>query len=474
MKNVIIMKLKTIALILLTGISVHLMIAQDHYKPIRQDKVLFIELENEKFEIENRNFYISKVIDERKDKSIIGISQKGAFNKKINTKFTDGVEISVFNFISNSLPKEEGQKEIVVKIIELQISEVTVWNETGKATIKMDFYSYNDAGHFVKVFQTGAVIAESSIDVTKRHEARIRQTIINCMEKFSFSTWIENLSSQFSENKKMEVSLPDNLVEGIYKNFQEFLSNKPRITKGYYVKSKPRTHKKWNETVSFTLKDSTSKRKIEKIWGFSDGESAYILHQKEFFKIELVENRYQFVGFDKINLDTSYAPAYFGGLIGASATSSIALRQAKNRPTEYFIDIYTGMPINLEEEKIKFLGKMVKLYFYRLGKKEDIAPVLLSVNDSLHFNFVPNSFEVLSFRSSESPVKVCYGSGLQTCLAIELDKEEDTYVKYSNLITDDQSSLEKVKNSKGEFDIVTPKRVQRKRDKLALRNQTLK
>ena len=42
---------------------------------------------------------------------------------------------------------------------------------------------------------------------------------------------------------------------------------------------------------------------------------------------------------------------------------------------------------------------------------------------------------------------------------------------YSNLITDEQSSLEKVKNSKGEFDIVTPKRVQRKRDKLALRNQ---
>ena len=433
-----------------------------------------IELENEKFEIANRNFYISKVIDEREDKSISWIIQRRGDNHKLKAQFKDGSEAAIFNFISNSLPKEEGQKEIVVKIIELQISEVFVWNKIGEATIKMDFYSYNDAGHFVKVFQTGAVIAERAISVAKLHEACIRLSIINCMEKFSFSTWIENLNSQFSENKKMEVSLPDNLVEGIYKNFEEFLANKPSITSGYYVNYFTRTHKLWNETVSFTLKDSTSKRKIKKIWGFSDGESAYILHQKEFFKIELVENRYQFVGFDKINLDTSYAPAYFGGLIGASATSSIALRQAKNRPTEYFIDTYTGMPINLEEEKIKFLGKMVKLYFYRLGKKEDIAPVLLSVNDSLHFNFVPNSFEVLSFRSSESPVKVCYGSGLQTCLAIELDKEEDTYVKYSNLITDDQSSLEKVKNSKGEFDLVTPKRVQRKRDKLALRNQTLK
>lgn len=433
-----------------------------------------IELENEKFEIANRNFYISKVIDEREDKSISWIIQWRGDNHKLKAQFKDGSEAAIFNFISNSLPKEEGQKEIVVKIIELQISEVFVWNKIGEATIKMDFYSYNDAGHFVKVFQTGAVIAERAINVTERHEARIRRTIINCMEKLSLSTWIENLSSQFSENKKMEVSLPDNLVEGIYKNFEEFLANKPSITSGYYVNYFTRTHKLWNETLTFSHKDSKDNRKIKKIWGFSDGESAYILHQKEFFKIELVENRYQFVGFDKINLDTSYAPAYFGGLIGASATSSIALRQAKNRPTEYFIDTYTGMPINLEEEKIKFLGKMVKLYFYRLGKKEDRAPVLLSVNDSLHFNFVPNSFEVLSFRSSESPVKVCYGSGLQTCLAIELDKEEDTYVKYSNLITDDQSSLEKVKNSKGEFDIVTPKRVQRKRDKLALRNQTLK
>ena len=433
-----------------------------------------IELENEKFEIANRNFYISKVIDEREDKSISWIIQRRGDNHKLKAQFKDGSEAAIFNFISNSLPKEEGQKEIVVKIIELQISEVFVWNKIGEATIKMDFYSYNDAGHFVKVFQTGAVIAERAISVAKLHEACIRLSIINCMEKLSFSTWIENLNSQFSENKKMEVSLPDNLVEGIYKNFEEFLANKPSITSGYYVNYFTRTHKLWNETLTFSHKDSKDNRKIKKIWGFSDGESAYILHQKEFFKIELVENRYQFVGFDKIDKSGKVAAFIFGGLILSSLSSSTNLKIAKNRPTEYFIDTYTGMPINLEEEKIKFLGKMVKLYFYRLGKKEDRAPVLLSVNDSLHFNFVPNSFEVLSFRSSESPVKVCYGSGLQTCLAIELDKEEDTYVKYSNLITDDQSSLEKVKNSKGEFDIVTPKRVQRKRDKLALRNQTLK
>lgn len=433
-----------------------------------------IELENEKFEIENRNFYISKVIDEREDKSISWIIQRKGDNHKLKAQFKDGLEAAIFNFISNSLPKEEGQKEIVVKIIELQISEVFAWNKIGEATIKMDFYSYNDAGHFVKVFQTGAVIAERAINVAKLHEACIRLSIINCLEKLSFSTWIENLNSQFSENKEMEVSLPVNLVEGIYKNFEEFLANKPSITSGYYVNYFNRTHKLWNETLTFLHKDSTSKRKIKEIWGFSDGESAYILHQKEFFKIELVENRYQFVGFDKIDKSGNVAAFIFGGLILLSLSSSTNLKIAKNRPTEYFIDIYTGMPINLEEEKIKFLGKMVNLYFYRLGKKEDRAPVLLSVNDSLHFNFVPNSFEVLSFRSSESPVKVCYGSGLQTCLAIELDKEEDTYVKYSNLITDEESSLEKVKNSKGEFDLVTPKRVQRKRDKLALRNQTLK
>ena len=114
-----------------------------------QDKVLFIELENEKFEIANRDFYISKVIDEREDKAITWTIQKRGVNHKHNAQFKDGSEAAIFNFISNSLPKEEGQKEILIKIIDLQLSEITLSGlKICKAILKMDFYSYNDAGHF--------------------------------------------------------------------------------------------------------------------------------------------------------------------------------------------------------------------------------------------------------------------------------------------------------------------------------------
>lgn len=437
-----------------------------------QDKVLFIELENEKFEIANRDFYISKVIDEREDKAITWTIQKRGVNHKHNAQFKDGSEVAIFNFISNSLPKEEGQKEILIKIIDLQLSEITLSGlKICKAILKMDFYSYDDSGHFVKVYQTGSDKKErSSIGAARHHETRIREGIKHCLEKLG-SSLKENLDLEFSENKEMEVSLPDNLVAGVYKNFEEFLANKPSITKEYYVNSKPRTHKKWNETSSFfPPRDSNSNRKIKEIWGFSDGESAYILHQNEYFPIELEENTYRFVGFDKIDQAPLIATIIFGGLILVGLSSAANHKIAKNRPTEYFIDTFTGMPINVEEEKVKSLGKMVKLCFYRMGKNEVNAPLKFSVNDSLKYDFVPNSFSVLNFRLKESPIKVCYGPNLDLCIEVELNEEEDTYVKCAFLSTEEIPLVHKVKTTKGEFEVFTPKKVQKKRDKQKLKN----
>jgi len=43
----------------------------------------YIELKKDSFPIENRNFYISEIIDDREDKTNIGISQKGLLNKDV-------------------------------------------------------------------------------------------------------------------------------------------------------------------------------------------------------------------------------------------------------------------------------------------------------------------------------------------------------------------------------------------------------
>ena len=70
---------------------------------LSQGSVNYISLLPEHFKIENRNFYISKVIDERKNKFSLGISQVGPFNKKAVTKFKNGLENSFFNFMTSPI-----------------------------------------------------------------------------------------------------------------------------------------------------------------------------------------------------------------------------------------------------------------------------------------------------------------------------------------------------------------------------------
>jgi len=433
-----------------------------------QDKVLFIELENEKFEIANRDFYISKVIDERIEKDIIGVSQKGMFNKKIDTKFKDGLEVTLDNFIQNSMPKEQGQRAVLIKIRELQISELTeVMSETGTAWVKMDFFAYNDSNQLVKVFQTGSK-AENTIsyDVTKYHEKRIRHIIVDCLEKFSTSIWMDYLTTPLVNRQEMELFISDDLTRGLYKNFEEFLSNKPSITDGYYIKSKPRKHVKWNKTNSYLIKHSDSKKNINNIWGFSNGDSAFILHQQEYYPIVLAENSYRFVGYDKIN--SAFAVGFYGGGLIAGASQLIELNKAKNKPTTYSIDLFTGFPT---KEPINILNTIVKLYVYRGRKNEQSSSLAFLVDDSLKYTFVPNSYLALSYKLKESPIKVCYGPNLDLCVEVELNEEEDTYVKCTFLSTEEIPLVHKVKTTKGEFEVFTPKKVQKKRDKQKLKNK---
>ena len=170
-----------------------------------KDKTFYLELNMEVFTIENCGFFVSTVLDERKDTTSVGFAQIGAFNKKVNAKIKGGVENSFYDFISNSLPQQDHLNEIILKVQELKVSEHTGFStETGEAVLSIDFYTYNQNDELVKVFETTSFVSEQALDVTKGHENRVRLAIIDCLKKFSASSWEENLMSATSTSLNAE------------------------------------------------------------------------------------------------------------------------------------------------------------------------------------------------------------------------------------------------------------------------------
>ncbi len=266
--------------------------------------------------------------------------------------------------------------------------------------------------------------------------------------------------------QETEIPKSKKLIKGAYKTFNEFLLNKPGITDSFYVKSKARTNKTWKGTYSLTPKYSETNRRIKKIWGFCDGNISYILHQSEFFPIKIEKGQYSFIGYDLINTSGVGVAGVVGGAIGGGIYAGVALSNAKSKMIEYIIDKNTGEaihPYKMSSENPNLIG--AKLIVYRRAPKESDIPFEFSVNDSLTYSFIPNSYVNLNFGMNTSSVKICYGANFSKCVVVDLNIEENKYIQCSILEKDKTPQLIEVKTSKGEFDSYKPKKAQLKREK---------
>lgn len=255
-------------------------------------------------------------------------------------------------------------------------------------------------------------------------------------------------------------------IKGAFKTFNEFIRNKPSIVDPFYVKSKERNHEDWKGTYSLTPKYTETDRRIKKIWGFYDGTTAYILHQSEFFPIVFEDGQYVFIGFDIVDNSSVSTAGLLGGAIGSGIASAVALSNAKSNKTKYTIDKNTGKPVHPQRstEPLQIAEKKISVNIYRKGRKELDLPFEFTVNDSLRYAFIPNSFVNLKFDEQTTSLKINYGDNLSESVTITLNKDKDKYIQCSLLEKDKIPQVVVVTTSTGEFDSQKPEKEQKKRE----------
>jgi opacity protein-like surface antigen len=163
-------------------------------------KIQEISLIHETISLSDRKFYIDSVIDNRVDKSNIGSIQKGLFNARYSVQLKGGFTNSLQAFFDYSLPQEQNQIPITLKINKFQISELTrAADEYGFADIAVEYYHGNDL-----LFSNKQHIQVSSIEVTRLHEENIREAFSKSLTEFNQSEWLSKVEGKGAEVNTQE------------------------------------------------------------------------------------------------------------------------------------------------------------------------------------------------------------------------------------------------------------------------------
>jgi hypothetical protein len=308
--------------------------------------------------VENVDFYISDIIDNRVYTDNIGIAQKGVFNKKVLSKFENSFKDELLNYLETVFPKDNSKTPLVLRVNQLLISENTgAFKETGKAIVDLDVLFFkDDTYYFLDSFSSSR--EKNSMDVTRKHDDRIRAVLKECLMTFnekSFSNY--KLRTISLEKPDVPVILSQAIKEGFYKTFFEFYNNEP------FTDSTIAFKENRNRPNKLFLKDREHKKAL--YYAYSNGENVFLnaanySGEKHFVKTEILD-RYLLFNDSFVHQDKVGAVSLAFGVLGVLAS---------NERTNVLLDLHSGQYHVLDSRKMKLLTGKDYPHLYKMYKKQ--------------------------------------------------------------------------------------------------------
>lgn len=335
------MKIRTNLILTFLAISWNISFGQTH----------FFTLSDQQIALSNKPFNVTKVIDERTDKTNIGWTQKGMANVKVNANFTDPLEKELSTFLNSNLSSGGPNIQLIIKT--LKISEKTGFSkEIGFCELSIDFLLEKESQLF-RVLQTSFTTEVAGADVTNKHTQNIATAFKMSFEKlavvdlYNIEKFLalspDGLSDEIldSLNYNFPIFL-EKIKTGIYADYEELKNNTPSNTDNFYIEQKERTNDTWKGTFEIIPKFQDSDQKVKKVWAIAHDGQVYVYHQKEFFPLTIENYTLYFFGYGMPNNQSVSTAAIVGGLIGAGIASGIENSNAKKQKVKYDLDPNTG------------------------------------------------------------------------------------------------------------------------------------
>ena len=319
------------------------------------------------------SFYVENVYDGRQFKENIGTVQTGAFNKKVVANFDKPFEQEIKEYLTTTLPKNEKLLPVSIRINELYISEVTKsTSENGFANVVLDVIVQKDGVDYIAGTYAGSAdsTAEAALDVTGKHDKRIKQALLKCLGQFQALPRNTALTIVYDNTEAVTTLLPATPNKGIYISYRDLLNNKPLDDANFYTTQKEDQLKLISSVTGFEAND---------YYAYCDGTTLFInvgkyAVTKYYAKTQRIGNNY-FI--DNVFYDYNNAVSW-GAMFGAIGVLLASTEGDGIAPL--LIDGHTGQPTYLTNGTIKELLKpqpeLLKEYKDSKKTTADIKAVL--------------------------------------------------------------------------------------------------
>ncbi|MCI1187845.1 hypothetical protein MON38_10475 [Hymenobacter sp. DH14] len=336
----------------------------------------YLDLSFQVLDIPDNTWAVEKVVDGRAGQPPIGIVYRGLGGKSAAVGFRQGVETELTTFLQQALPMRPASSHTIVLCVRsLHIGETMGGNkQQATADLSADVYEHLPTGyHFVR--SVGSFASSYGHETTGRHAGHLTQLLSDCLRQLSLANWAEVARQPARALAALPADRPAPLGaggkrgpailreaprRGLYFRLDQFLANQPDTTSTIEIDTIRRHYQsrlaemQWRQVarVRPLASNAVLHRVVpDGLWGFSDGQQAFVRYEKQFYPLMRQGSQFTFVGeapmdvvYMAIQSERQARAGAMGGLVGgaiAGATSG-GMPDHTAEPMAYGLDLRTG------------------------------------------------------------------------------------------------------------------------------------
>ncbi|MCR5886947.1 hypothetical protein LRS06_03975 [Hymenobacter sp. J193] len=426
-----------------------------------QTNPFLVRLNDQQLGLPSTTFHIARVLDLRPDRSRIGWVHQGLINQPVPANLMGGVAAGLTQWLSTQLPARAGTRPVIVRVHELSIEEeIGPTSEHALATLDIDFAVQQHDSSYIVVVQHLETIRKGGLETTGLHDDNLAAGFRQAIIRLQNLNWPEAIAAAkplpaadylaATDYQAMLRAYPILLTaapsQGMFATFEDFRSNQPDTRVPFTLVRQPRTAAGWQgtEEVKATSSNQALQKQLNKAWGFSDGQQAYIRYRNHLYLLERAGHTFEFTGPGTADAEAVAVGAVVGGLAGAA----IASAATGGSPHPYSLSMRTGRVLDNQVQPAVSQGDTAQVVLFRRGKG---PAMVVQLTGQMLTQLPGNGFVRIPWTSKTQELQLCLPETGAACLSFVPDFTATTYVEIKQKTAADKPTLVIVPAKEGIF-----------------------
>ncbi|QIX62584.1 hypothetical protein HER32_15945 [Hymenobacter sp. BT18] len=401
------------------------------------------------------------MLDLRPDRSRIGWVHQGLINQPVPANLTGGVAAGLTHWLSTQLPAQPSTRPVIVRVHELTIEEeVGAASEHALAVFDIDFAVQQPDSSYVILVRYLETIRKGGLETTGLHDDNLAFGFRQALLRLQNLNWPDAIAAATplsaadylaaADYQTMLRAYPILLTaapgQGMFATFEDFRSNQPDARVPFTLVRQPRTGAGWQgmEEVKVTSSNPALQKQLNKAWGFSDGQQAYIRYRNHLYPLERAGQTFQFTGPSTADAEAVAVGAAVGGLAGAA----IAGAATSSPPHPYSLSLRTGRVLDTHVQQAISQGDTAQVVLFRRGNGSAVA---VQLNGQALTQLPGSQFVRIPWTSKTKELQLCLPETGTACLSFAPDFTATTYVEIKQKTAADKPTLVIVPAKEGIF-----------------------